>query len=85
MNPVPSLRGRARIALRALATVAGADGELHPEERRLIEHLAEAMDVSVDVATLVPITPQELATALTEDAARRALVQQMVVLTTLDG
>jgi uncharacterized tellurite resistance protein B-like protein len=85
MDPILSLRGRAHVALRALATVAGADGELHSEEHRMIEHLADAMDVSVDVATLEPIAPDELATALTDDVARRALVQQMVVLTTLDG
>ena len=51
----------------------------------MIEWLAGALDVSVDASRLVPIAPDELATSLTDDTARRALVQQLVVLTTLDG
>ena len=51
----------------------------------MIEWLAGALDVSIDASRLVPIAPDELATSLTDDTARRALVQQLVVLTTLDG
>lgn len=51
----------------------------------MIAWLADALDVSVDVAALVPIAPDELALSLTDAAARRALVQQLVMLTTLDG
>ena len=71
--------------LRALATVALADGAMHPQERRMIELCAEAMHTTVDVDALAPIEPEELAARLQDPEARKAFVQRLVILSTLDG
>ncbi|MCX4247910.1 hypothetical protein [Paraliomyxa miuraensis] len=71
--------------LRAMATVALADGAMHAQERRMIELLAEAMDIPVDVDALLPIEPDELAAKLEDPEARKAFVQRIVILSTLDG
>ena len=78
-------RSLAHDTLRALSTVARADGELHPSEQRLIELVAEALDVPYDGSALEPIEPEELAAKMTEPDVRRGFVTRLVVLTTLDG
>lgn len=76
---------RAPEALRALAAVARANGEPHPQQQRMLELFAEATGVPVDVPAPCSITPEALAAALTDPRARRAFVQRLVVMATLDG
>ena len=45
--------------VRALKTLALADGEIHPQERRLIEVAAEAMDVDLDLDAYDFALPEE--------------------------
>lgn len=85
MNLTLPLPERAHDTLRAMATVALADGAMHPQERRMIELLAEAMDLPVDVDALSPIEPEQLAARLQDPEARKAFVQRIVILSTLDG
>jgi uncharacterized tellurite resistance protein B-like protein len=78
---------QATYAIRAMKTVAVADGELHPQERRMIELALELfeLDVELDIDALDPITPEELAEGLTGADVRAKFIQRLVVLTTLDG
>ncbi|MCA9716384.1 MAG: hypothetical protein KC468_17055 [Myxococcales bacterium] len=69
---------------RALKTVALADGELHDKEREMIA-LALAHDGTPTPDALPTITPAALARGIEAPALRRAIVQRLVVLTTLDG
>jgi uncharacterized tellurite resistance protein B-like protein len=71
--------------LRAMKTVALADGELHPKERRLIEIAANTLGVDVLVDELDEISAADLAAGLAQHEARESLVKQLVMLTTLDG
>ena len=80
--PLPN---QAQHTLRALVTVARADGDLHSQEVRMIELFAEAMDLQVDVRRLESIAPETLAPELRDTDAARALIQRLVILTTLDG
>jgi tellurite resistance protein len=56
--------------LRALVTVAWADGHFDPEEQELVEQIAkDVLDPATDWQILnEPITPEELATALGKNA-----------------
>ena len=72
-------------ALRAMKTIALADGELHDKEVRLIQIAASAMQVTAKVEELEPIQPEALADKFTDTEAREGLVRRLVMLTTLDG
>ncbi len=80
--PPPSQRV---FALRALKTLALADGELHPQERRLLEIAADAMGFCEGIESLEPIEPVALAEGLTDLEARVSLMQRLVILSTLDA
>ena len=72
-------------ALRAMKTIAMADHSLHDKERRMIEIAASTLQVDISVDALTEITPAELAENFTDAEAREALIQRLVMLTTLDG
>ena len=71
--------------IRALKSLALADGAIHPQEQRLIEIAAETLGLDVDVAALETIEPDELASGLSESDSREALMKHMVLLSTLDA
>ncbi len=71
--------------LRAMKMIATASGHFDETERRLIETAQQVYGTSVDLETLGPITPEELAAAIREPALRRQLVRGMVVLSLVDG
>jgi uncharacterized tellurite resistance protein B-like protein len=72
-------------ALRAMMTVSRADGLLHDKERRMIELVAELLELEVDLDSLERIDGAELAKHLPGPKAREAFIQRLIVLTTLDG
>jgi len=72
-------------ALRAMKTIAMADGDLHEKELHMIKIAASTLKVDTAVEELAEITPEELAENFTDPQAREALVQRLVMLTTLDG
>ena len=78
-------RPQALPAIRAMKTVAEADGALDPQERRMIELALDAYTFTETVDALAAITPEALASTLTDRPARRELIQRLVMLVTLDG
>jgi len=71
--------------LRAMKMIATASGTFHDAERGLLATVQRVFGTDVDLETLPPITPEELATAIVEPALRRQLVRGMVVLSLIDG
>lgn len=71
--------------LRAMKMIATASGHLDEAERRLLETAQRVYGTDVDLETLPPITPEELADAITDPSLRRQLVRGMVVLSLVDG
>ncbi|MCA9586980.1 MAG: TerB family tellurite resistance protein [Myxococcales bacterium] len=77
---------QATAGLRALVTVAGADGERSTPELRFIETAAKALRLDgVDVSALTPIEPDELGRVLETRAHRELAIQAMILTTLLDG
>jgi hypothetical protein len=68
--------------LRALFTVAIADGELDPRELRYLEMHRDLAGGRID--DLVPIMPEEVAASIQDPEARAGLIQRMVIMTMLD-
>jgi hypothetical protein len=66
--------------LRAVKTVATADGPLHPTQRSMID-LAQRLTLGtqLDVDALEPITPEALAAAVQVPAGRERIVRGMVL------
>ncbi len=52
--------------MRAMKTVALADGDLDPTERALLEAAQKLFGVPVEIDSLEPITPDELARRITD-------------------
>ncbi len=76
----------ARAGLRALKTVAAADGELHALERELFDSLQEfVLKSDFDVAALEPITPAELAAEVPEGPFRERVVHGCIMMALIDG
>ncbi|MFO0613829.1 MAG: hypothetical protein U0414_14650 [Polyangiaceae bacterium] len=71
--------------LRAMKMIATADGAFSPAERGLIETAQRAFGSNVDVDALEPITPEELASVITEPGKRRQIVRGMIILSLVDG
>lgn len=71
--------------LRALKTVALADGELHPAERDVMGAAQRMFGHDGDLDALEPITPAELAAAVEAPATRFQLLGGLVVTTMADG
>ena len=68
-------RDQVLAGLRAMRVVAGANGVFSEEEREVIRAVAQVFEVSVDVDSLEPITPDELAkTIITRPHHRSTLM-----------
>jgi len=70
--------------LRAMKTVALADGTLSDAEQRLLESVQRMHGTSYSLEQLEPITPEELAQELTDPQLRRQLVQGLIVMSLID-
>ena len=82
MQPVPAEVARA--GLRALYTVAIADGEVSPLERAFIEAVREHV-LHADAAPDEPITADELAALVPPGEARQRILGGAVLASTIDG
>jgi uncharacterized tellurite resistance protein B-like protein len=71
--------------LRAIKTVAMADGALDESERHLLTSIQSMLGTNYPVDQLEPITPQELARALPDRQIRHQLVQGLIVTSLIDG
>jgi tellurite resistance protein len=76
----------AHAGLRALKTVAAADGKLHPLEDELLASVQRhILRTELNVDELEPITPEELAEAITEPAFRERVLGACVLVSLIDG
>jgi tellurite resistance protein len=71
--------------LRAMKTVALADGALDDAERNMLASVQTILGTSYVVESLEPITPEDLASALTDRQIRHQLVQGLIVVSLIDG
>ena len=71
--------------LRAMKTVAMADGALDASENHMLESIQRIFGTTHDLEQLAPITPAELARAFPDPQLRRQLVQGLVIMTLIDG
>jgi len=71
--------------LRAMKTVALADGALDASELHMMESVQRVIGTTHPVEQLAPITPTELARALPDSQIRRQLVQGLIVMSLIDG
>jgi uncharacterized tellurite resistance protein B-like protein len=71
--------------LRAMKTVAMADGTLDASERHMLESIQRVFGTTHDLEQLALITPTELARAFPDPQLRMQLVQGLVVMTLIDG
>jgi uncharacterized tellurite resistance protein B-like protein len=70
--------------LRAMKTVAMADGTLNASERHMLESIQRIFGTTHDLEQLAPITRAELARAFPDPQLRRQLVQGLVVMALID-
>lgn len=83
--PVPP-KNVAQAGLRALCTVARADGTIHELERDLIGSVQRhILRTDFDLSALDAISPEELAAEVTEPALRERIVGGCVLLSLIDG
>jgi len=83
--PIPP-ESVARAGVRALLAVAGADGEIHELERELITAVQRhILHTDFDLGALEPVTPEELASAVSEPALRERIIGGCVLLSLIDG
>ncbi|MBL4846783.1 MAG: TerB family tellurite resistance protein [Planctomycetes bacterium] len=76
----------AHVGLRALKTVAAADGEFQALERELLESLQTyLLHTEFDLEALEPITAEELAEAVPEGEFRERIVHGAIMMTLIDG
>jgi tellurite resistance protein len=86
MQLLPIPEDVARAGLRALHTVALADGELSPLETAFIEAVqTNVLRSRIDLGSLVPIAPSELAEAVTSPEHRQRILTGAVVTSCIDG
>jgi len=71
--------------LRAMKTVAMADGALSASEHHMLESIQRIFDTTHVLERLAPITPAELARSFSDPQLRRQLVQGLVIMTLIDG
>jgi hypothetical protein len=74
-----------KYGLRALKTIALADGELHRTEREVITAAQAVFGDQTNLDALEPITPEELAAGIVSPATRFQLVGGMIVTCMADG
>jgi hypothetical protein len=71
--------------LRAMKTVAMANGRIDQAERELLAAAQAVLDTSHDIEALPPIEPAELANAIVDPRLREQLVSGLIVMTMIDG
>ena len=71
--------------LRAMKTVALADGALNASELNLLASVQKVLGTTYSIEELAPITPGELALGLPDPQIRRQLVQGLIVVSLIDG
>lgn len=71
--------------LRAMKTVAMADGPINASERHMLGSIQQIFGTTYDLEHLAPITPTDLACAFPDPQLRKQLVQGLVVMTLIDG
>lgn len=71
--------------MRALKCVAMANGVFEQRERDLMLAVQKIFATPVDIDALEPITPGQLATAITDPQLRKQLVCGMLVMAMIDG
>ncbi|MDK2743295.1 MAG: TerB family tellurite resistance protein [Nitrospira sp. BO4] len=71
--------------LRAMKTIAMADGVLNESERHMLSSVQQVIGTTYDIGELTPITPLELAQALPDPQLRKQLVQGLIVVSLIDG
>lgn len=71
--------------LRAMKTVAMADGALNASERHMLESIQRIFGTTHDLEQLAPIMPTELARSFPDPQLRKQLVQGLVIMTLIDG
>lgn len=70
--------------LRAMKTVAMADGTLDASERHMMEVIQRIFGTTYVIEELAPITPAELARAFPDQQLRRQLVNGLIVMSLID-
>lgn len=81
--PPPAI---ARAGLRALKSVASADGTLRDLERELLDSLQRyVLKSEFDLKDLEPISPEELAAEVPEGEFRERIVHGAIFMTMIDG
>lgn len=71
--------------LRAMKTVAMADGALDDSERHLLTSVQRIFGTTHELDHLAPLTPAELARAFPDRQLRQQLVQGLIVISLIDG
>ena len=71
--------------MRAMKTIALADGELDATERALMTAALTLFGVSLDIDSLAPITPSALAAAISDPMIRWQLCHGLIVMALADG
>lgn len=71
--------------LRAMKTIAMADGVLNESERHMLSSVQKVIGTTYDIEELTPITPLELAQAFPDPQLRKQLVQGLLVVSLIDG
>ena len=71
--------------LRAMKTVALADGALDDTERHMLASVQTILGTNYVVEDLAPVTPEELASALIDPQIRHQLTQGLIVISLIDG
>ena len=72
-------------ALQALKTVAMASGQIHDNQRKMLQIAIQVMDAPTTIDALEPIDAETLAANFEDDELRLALIQRLIIMTILDG
>ena len=84
MKPLDINRDTALPILRALKTIALADGIFESRQREFVEKHQKDFGLDTNLDALAPISPDELAAAIPNSDTRLAIVQRMVIVALLD-
>jgi tellurite resistance protein len=68
-----------------MKTIALADGVLDAAEHRMLRSVQEILGTHYAVGDLAPVTPEELASAITDRQIRHQLIQGLIVVSLIDG
>ncbi len=71
--------------LRAMKTVALANGRMDESEKEMLSAAQAAFGNNEDIDSLSPIEPAQLAQAIVDPGLRRQLVSGLIVMTMIDG